>query len=116
MPTPIRELFEYIATIVPYWRVSDEAWPLKGEYLTGKGVLRNDGGQVMVMVWNDDTRRQLARLREMLGDLSSRIVVIVDDEGVEDLDGIAATVRPIAVLPWSRKANLASFIIKDNAG
>lgn len=29
-----QELFKYITTVVPYWRVCDEAWPLAGDYLT----------------------------------------------------------------------------------
>ena len=58
---------------------------------------------------------QLARFRELLGPLSKRIVVVVDDREVEDLEAISAVLAPIAVLPWSRRAELARFIIKDTS-
>lgn len=113
MSTFGQELFKYIATVVPYWRVCDEGWPLADDYLTGIGVLRNYGGQVMVLPWNEDARQQLARFRELLGSLSKRIVVVVDDREVDDLEAILAILSPIAVLPWSRRTELARFIIKD---
>ncbi len=110
-----QELFRYITTVIPYWRVCDEGWPLANDYLTGIGVLRNYGGQVMVLPWNEDARSQLTRFRELLEPLLKRIVVVVDDREPEDLQAISAVLAPIAVLPWSRRAELASFIIKDTS-
>jgi hypothetical protein len=115
VPTFGQELFEYITTVVPYWRVSDEAWPLADDYLTGIGVLRNYGGQVMVLPWSEDTRRQLMRFRELLEPLLKQIVVVVDDREPEDLEAIPALLSPITVLPWSRRTELARFVIKDTS-
>jgi hypothetical protein len=112
----VRELFEYLTTLVPYWRVCDEAWPIIGagdRHLTGIGVLRNYGGQVMVMPWNEDTRQQLAWFRESLDPLLDQVVVVVDDREPEDLEGISAMGTAVTVLPWSRRAELVAFVIKD---
>ena len=112
MPTFGQELFKHITTVVPYWRVCDEAWLLGGDHLTGIGVLRNYGGQVMVL-HGTKTLAQLARFRELLEPLLTRIVVVVDDRESEDLEAISAMLSPIAVLPWSRRTELARFIVND---
>jgi hypothetical protein len=113
VPTFGQELFKHITTVVPYWRVCDEAWLLGGDHLTGIGVLRNYGGQVMVLPWSEDARAQLARFRELLEPVLTRVVVVVDDRESEDLDEISAMLTPIAVLPWSRRTELARFIVND---
>jgi hypothetical protein len=109
-----QELFKHITTVVPYWRACDEAWPLADDHLTGIGVLRNYGGQVMVLPWSEDTRRQLVRLRELLEPISKRIIVVVDDREPEDVEAISAMLTPIVVLPWSGRSELAKFVIKDS--
>jgi hypothetical protein len=107
------ELFEYVTTVVPYWRVCDEAWPLANDHLTGIGVERNSAGQVMVMGWNEDTRRQLASLGDLPESFLKRIVVVVDDRESQDAEAIVAMLAPIAVLLWSHRSELAAFIKKD---
>ncbi|HEY2476922.1 MAG TPA: hypothetical protein VGI19_19225 [Candidatus Cybelea sp.] len=107
------ELFAYLTTVVPSWRVCDEAWPIASDHLTGIGVKRNYGGQVMVMPWGEETSRQLARFREMLGPLSKRIVVVADDRESGDTQPISVAVTPIAVILWSRPSELAAFVIKE---
>jgi hypothetical protein len=107
------ELFEYVTTVVPYWRVCDEAWPIGGDHLTGIGVLRNYGGQVMVMPWGHDTRLQLSSFRELLGPFMKQIIVVIDDREHEGAEAAVAELAPIVVLPWSRRSELAAFIIKD---
>jgi hypothetical protein len=109
-----REVFEYITSLVPYWRVTDEAWPVEDDHLTGIGVERNYGGQVMVLPWSEDAKARLALLHGLLGPLSKRIVIVVDDREIEQLDPIFAIATPIVVLPWSRRSELASIIIKDS--
>jgi hypothetical protein len=43
-------IFEYLKTIVPYWRICDEAWHVTEDpYLGGIGVERNYGGQLLVI-------------------------------------------------------------------
>lgn len=113
MRTFSSELFEYITTVVPYWRVCDEAWPLANDHLTGIGVERNWGGQVMVMPWDQDTRRQLVPLGDRPESVLKRIIVVVDDREPEDTEAIAALLTPIAVLRWSRRSELAAFLIKN---
>jgi len=115
VPTFGQELFEYITTVVPDWRVCDEAWPLADDYLTGIGVLRNYDGQVMVLPWNEDAGKQLARFRELLEPLLKRVVVVVDDRDVQDMEAISAMLTPIVVLPWSRRTELARFVTKDTS-
>jgi hypothetical protein len=66
MPSFDQDLYSYVETLVPYWRVCDEAWPLGEDHLVGIGVLRNHGGQVMVLPWDQETRDQLQRIREKL--------------------------------------------------
>jgi hypothetical protein len=111
-----QELFKYIKTVVPYWRVCDEAWLLANDdYLTGIGVLRNYGGEVMVMPWGEHTRDQIARFRELLKPFLKRIVVVIDDRAPKDVEAISAMLAPIAVLRWSHRSELAAFVIKDSA-
>lgn len=107
------ELFEYITNLIPYWRVSDEAWSVASGHLTGVGVERNLGGQVMVMAWNQDTSRKLASVGDLPESFLKRIVVVVDDRESADTGAIAALLTPIAVLPWSRRSELATFVVKE---
>lgn len=118
MRTFSQEVFEYLTTLVPYWRVSDEGWPLGEDdhYLTGIGVERNFGGQVMVVPWDDDSRQQLGDFAKSLGPLTERIIAMIDDREPQDMESIAATISPIAMLPWSRRSEIATFIVKDTAG
>jgi hypothetical protein len=112
-----QDLFAYIATLVPHWRVGDEAWPIGGNdnHITGIGVERNYGGQVLVIAWDENVRRQLARFHKDLEPLFKRIVVVVDDRKSADLDAIERTCTPITVLPWSRRVELAGTVIQDTA-
>ena len=104
---------KYITTLVPYWRVSDEAWPIGDDHLVGIGVLRKYGGQVIVLPWDDNASSRLARLRGKLGPVFDKVVVVVDDRTPGDIGAIEALLEPIAVVPWSRRAELEKFIIKD---
>jgi hypothetical protein len=67
----------------------------------------------MVLPWNQDTRYQLRRFREQLQPPCKRILVVVADPESEELDAIKVLVAPIKVLPWSRRADLTSFVIND---
>lgn len=111
------ELFTYITTLVPYWRVNDEAWPLDAEseppYLSGIGVLRNYGGQVMVVPGEDSSLETLSSILERKPFDAPRVIVVVDDRDGQDWHNIAARVSPVRVLPWSRRDELRGFVIKD---
>jgi hypothetical protein len=69
----------------------------------------------MVVPWCDDAESQLVRFREALAPLANRILVLVDDREPTDIERISAITAPISVLPWSRRDELALFIIKDAA-
>jgi hypothetical protein len=115
MPTFVQEVFKYITSVVPNWRVSDEAWLLEGDYLTGIGVERNYGGQVIVLPWDDDTRQQLVSVGRRLEPFLKRIAVVVDDRDTENVEAISKAIAPVLLIPWSHRAELASFVIKDTA-
>jgi hypothetical protein len=114
MATFEQDLYNYVETLVPYWRVCDEAWPLGEDNLVGIGVLRNYGGQVMVLPWNQNTSDQLRRLREQLEPFLKHIIVVVPDCESEELEAIDASVAPVEILLWSRRTDLANFVIKDS--
>lgn len=117
-----QELFAYITTLVPYWRVCDEAWPLKydersglSEHLTGIGVLRNYEGDAMVIPWSETARQQLAYFGELLAPLSDRIVVVLDDRESDGYEAVSVLVAPIRVIRWSRRVELEHIVIRDSA-
>jgi hypothetical protein len=119
-----REVWDYVSTLVPYWRLSDEAWSLDSawppepdSHLIGIGVLRNYGGDVIVIPWDENDGRQRSSIRkanELLDpNRLRRVVVIVDDCSTIDLVNVAKKVAPIAVLPWSLRNELSQIVIKD---
>ncbi len=109
------ELFDYVRTLVPYWRVSDDAWLLSDEsHLCGLGVLRNYGGQVMVMEWDPDVHQQLTSLRDSDEKIDfNRVVVVVDDRAITHWEKIQTDLAPVNVTPWSKRETLAEILIRD---
>lgn len=116
MGTFRRELFEHITTVVPQWRVNDEAWLVGNDYLTGIRVLRNCGGQVMILPWDDRTREQLAHLREVLKPFLNRITVVVDDRSTGHMEDVSKMLDPIAVVSWSASSRTQAFRYKRYVG
>lgn len=102
---------------MPYWRVTDEAWPLGEEsesrYLNGIGVLRNYGGQVMVVPGEESPLETLRSILERKSFDTQRVIVVVDDRDGQDWHDVAARVSPVRVLPWSRRDELTRFVLKD---
>jgi hypothetical protein len=45
--------------------------------------------------------------------VTKRIVVVVDDRESEDLEAISAKVLSIAMVLWSRRSELVTFLIED---
>jgi hypothetical protein len=115
MATFSSEVFNFIKTLVPYWRVSDDAWRLAdGSYLTGIGVLRNFGGSVMVIPWDKDRHQQLAALRFSTESLPfDRVIIVVDDRIEAAWERIADDLSPFTVSPWSRRNELAGCLAND---
>src|ERR1700757_4634160 len=82
-----QEVYEYIVTLVPYWRATTEAWLLSNErYLVGIGVLRNYGGDLMVVTLQSPEEKEADQLRLILSDKLrllqgslDNIVVVYDD-------------------------------------
>jgi hypothetical protein len=110
-----KELFQHIAAIVPYWRVSDGAWNIGGnEYLAGIEVLRNYSGSVMVIPWEDERRQELVELRGPGSSVDlQRVLVVVDDRTVASWQAIETELAPIRVLPWSHRDKLVATVVKD---
>jgi hypothetical protein len=111
-----RILFAYLTTLVPDWRVSDEAWSLDDDsHLCGFGVQRNLGGELLVVPWSDtpDVTVPLAMMLtgEYVVDASS-VVVVVDDREDEAWEIVARRLSPARVVPWSNRQKLAEFAIK----
>lgn len=100
--------------MVPYWRVSDDAWNLgEDSYLTGIGVLRNYGGDVIVIPWEEDRHQELLRLLRADSGVDLQRVTVVIDDRTEAWQVIAEELAPITVLPWSRRDELIQRILKD---
>jgi len=115
-----QELFAYITSIVPFWRVTDDAWLLCNEsHVSGIGVLRNYGGDVLVVPWSDDPELarslQLPRMANELPDIDRRIVV-VDDRSGERTDLLGQRISPIPVILWSERSRLSDFVIMGAPG
>jgi hypothetical protein len=115
-----QELFVYLATIVPYWRVSDDAWLLYDEaHLCGIGVLRSYGGDVLVIPWSEDPELlrclRLPRMGSALPDYDRRIV-IVDDRKGEHWELVEKRISPVPVIPWSDRPRLSEYVIRDAPG
>ncbi len=110
-----RELFEYMTSLVPFWRVSDDAWNLGGDaFLAGIEVLRNYGGEVMVIPWDEERREELIGLRHLATRIDlQRVVVVVDDRTAAAWQEIEKDLAPIVVLPWSRRIDLTATLVKD---
>ncbi|HEY1977380.1 MAG TPA: hypothetical protein VGG89_12575 [Candidatus Baltobacteraceae bacterium] len=115
-----QEIFAFLTTLVPYWRVSDDAWLLQdGSHLSGIAVLRNFGGDVLVVKWEPDDsdlerRLLLARSDETVLDPHRRVVV-VDDRGAERSDRLPHRMGPLRVVRWSERQLLADIVAKDSA-
>jgi hypothetical protein len=116
MPVPDRNLFQFITSIVPYWRVSDECWHLSDEAVfCGIGVHRNYGGQVMVRAWSRELEHELANLGASLEPLLNRIVIIViDDADADHLSAVESAFAPILVLQWSHRESLRNILVNDS--
>lgn len=106
------ELFHYLASILPYWRVSDDAWRLTDDnYLAGIGVLRNKGGDALVIPWDANDERRLRDLLEHLQNAQSdRVIVVVDDRQIEDWVTVKNELAPVKVTPWSSRSDLAALL------
>lgn len=115
-----QEVCEYILTLVPYWRVSTEAWKLSDDnYLVGIGVLRNYGGDLMVSTLrspDEDDAEQLRRIAS--GKLTlqcgaiGNILVVYDDLRNPRPDCFALG-DTYPMLPWSSANELSRYVIRD---
>lgn len=115
-----REVFQYLVEIVPYWRVSDDAWMLSdGSYLTGIGVLRNFGGNVLVVPFSTNDTELSERLTKISdGELTvwagnQRIEVVIDDRQGSDSGAVSRQLAGLTVVCWSHRKDLVRFVVKD---
>jgi hypothetical protein len=108
-------LLTYLNSLVPYWRVFVEAWPLNGgSHLHGFGVLRKCGVDLLVVPWNkDDLELAATVVTPRVGDdtlESDRRIVVVDDRENEQKENIARRVSPVTVVLWSQREKLLSYL------
>lgn len=116
-----QRVFDRLARIVPYWRVSDDAWALSDDsHLCGLGVLRNYGGALLVVPVDSGGDNAIAQLSALSqGNISfeygriGNVLVLIND-GVYPLGMLQPSIRQFACLAWSAKdESLAQHIIKD---
>lgn len=115
-----QRVYDRIVRLVPYWRASTEAWLLSDDsYLVGIGVLRNYGGDLMVVdvdSLDNDSIRQLVGLAR--GDLSlqvgslSNILLMLDDSALT-VDDLPPLLGQFERLLWSSAESLAQYVISD---
>ncbi|HEY8297307.1 MAG TPA: hypothetical protein VIG32_04715 [Candidatus Baltobacteraceae bacterium] len=117
-----QEVCEYIMTLVPFWRVSTEAWKLSDDnYLVGIGVLRNFGGDLMVATLgsaDEDDAEQLrliasGKLTLRCGSIDNIVVVYDHRNGLRAENFALGDLYPIVA--WSSAAELQTYVIRDKA-
>jgi hypothetical protein len=118
-----QRVYDRIVRLVPCWRASTDAWSLSdGSHLVGIGVLRNYGGDLLVITIDSREDETIGQLVAVLGgDLSLRNgrienVLVVFDDSVLRFEELPRTLWQLERLPWSSAASLALYIIKDNPG
>jgi hypothetical protein len=95
--------------------VSDDVAELEdGSTLAGIGVLRNYGGEVLVVPCSGAIPPNIALRGHGRFDEHHRIVVF-DDRDAVGWDHIAAAITLIGIVPWSQRERLAEFVINDRA-
>jgi hypothetical protein len=109
-------VFDYLQTLVPNWRLCDEAWPVGDEHLIGIGVERNYGGQVLVVTLSDgdsSPHPSWPNIDDQLkahGKAANRVVVVLDDR---NNDAYVRGQTPFVEIPWSGRERLTDYITKD---
>jgi hypothetical protein len=116
-----RMLFSYVATLVPYWRVCDDAWSLAdGSHLLGIVVQRNYGGETIVVIWDPTDPTLVNKLthgiRDQIARDPTRCVVVLDDRNGELAEDVRQRIAPVDVVTWSERIRLGQYVIKDTAG
>lgn len=118
-----QRVYERIVRLVPYWRASTEAWLLSDDsYLVGIGVLRNYGGDLMVITIDsleDEVIGQLVALLQgklSLEDRKLENILIVVDDSILGFDDLPAALGRLESLRWSSAAALARYVIRDEPG
>ncbi|HTJ24984.1 MAG TPA: hypothetical protein VMA36_02365 [Candidatus Limnocylindria bacterium] len=117
-------VFAYITTLVPYWRVSDDAWPLSdGSYLAGIGVLRNYGGDAMVVPLTALEDEALPELLKVLtgqvesviarGSIAARLVIVLDDRFGDLRKQLPPEMECATIVSWSNREALAQYVGGD---
>ncbi len=116
-PSSFGELvFEYLKTVVPHWRLCDEAWLLGDDHLVGIGVERNYGGQMLIVplsggdvVPHQDWPDILPAL-EAAAIALDRVVVVLDDRA-ERPQYYQST--PFPKVLWSEREQLSTWVVRD---
>jgi hypothetical protein len=108
-------VFDYLQTLVPYWRVCDEAWPVGDEHLIGIGVERNYGGKVTIVPLPDEdllphpSWPDIEHGLKASGRAVNGVVVVLDDR---NRDAYRAQ-TPFEEIPWSERERVKDYVAKD---
>jgi hypothetical protein len=111
------EAFEFICSLVPFWRVSDDVARLSNdEYLGGIGVLRKNGDVLVVPIDRDRDSGRTDLLRYFVDNdrsadyFGTRIVVLYNDTSETTVPEFVGEVMTLTVIPWSRRGELAALL------
>lgn len=115
-----QHVYERIVRLVPYWRASTEAWRLSDDsYLVGIGVLRNYGGDLMVITIDSPGYEAVGQLCALLrGELSltngrlENILVLIDDRLI-GFDELPPELGRLECMRWSSAADLEQYVTRD---
>lgn len=116
-----QRVYDRIVRLVPYWRVSMDAWSLSDNaHLAGIGVLRNYGGDLMVLAIDSSEDTRIGRLAAVLrGELALRNgrienILVVFDDSVLRFEELPPALGQLNLLPWSSAMVLPRYVVKDN--
>ena len=111
------EVFQFICSLVPFWRVSDDVAMLSNdEYLGGIGVLRKNGDVLVVPIEPDRDLESIELLRYFVdNDISAdhfgtRVIVLFDDTSEAAIPEFVSEVITLTVIPWSRRDELTALL------
>ncbi len=116
-----RQVFEFLKTVVPFWRISDEARLLSdGTYLVGIGVERNYGGQILVLPISQGDPIERVQPVVLPYTLNGRLdtgpcLVVLENSNGRYYEELSALVRPVKVLLWSERHELQKYVLQNDA-
>jgi hypothetical protein len=113
-----REVFKYVASLVPYWRVADEAWSIGTAIVSGIGVERNFGQILIVPICGkNDARIEMLCSCSVLPTFyprGNRIIIIWDDRTPHIASPVPDILKQVKAIPWSRRSEISPIVDLDS--